>query len=54
MSNPNVDRNYSALKKLRYCVNHKKVYRLMRGLGLKCVKLMRKSRKYNSYKGKVW
>ena len=41
------------LKKIGYCVNHKKVYRLMRELGLKCVKFMRKSRKYNSYKGKV-
>ena len=41
------------LKKLGHCVNHKKVYRLMRELGLKCVKFMRKSRKYNSYKGKV-
>src|SRR5699024_4356714 len=41
------------LKKLGYRVNHKKVYRLMRELGLKCVKFMRKSRKYNSYKGNV-
>jgi putative transposase len=41
------------LKKLGHCVNHKKVYRLMRELGLKCVKFMRKSRKYNSYKGKI-
>ena len=41
------------LKKIGYCVNHKKVYRLMRELGLKCVKFMRKSRKYNSYKGNV-
>lgn len=41
------------LQKLNYCINHKKVYRLMRGLGLKCVKFMRKSRKYNSYKGNV-
>ena len=32
---------------------HKRVYRLMRELGLKCVKFMRKSRKYNSYKGKI-
>lgn len=39
------------LKKLGYCINHKKVYRIMRELGLKCVKFMRKSRKYNSYKG---
>ncbi|WP_353626620.1 IS3 family transposase, partial [Bacillus sp. JCM 19041] len=41
------------LKKLGHCVNHKKVYRLMKELGLRCVKFMRKSRKYNSYKGKV-
>lgn len=41
------------LQKLNYCINHKKVYRLMRELGLKCVKFMRKSRKYNSYKGNV-
>ncbi len=41
------------LKKLGHCVNHKKVYRLIRELSLKCVKFMRKSRKYNSYKGKV-
>jgi transposase InsO family protein len=41
------------LKKLGYSVNHKKVYRLMKEMGLKCVKFIRKSRKYNSYKGKV-
>lgn len=41
------------LQKLNYCINHKKVYRLMCELGLKCVKFMRKSRKYNSYKGNV-
>lgn len=41
------------LKKLGHCINHKKVYRLMQELGLKCVKFMRKSRKYNSYKGNV-
>ncbi|MGP4083060.1 IS3 family transposase, partial [Pseudalkalibacillus sp. R45] len=41
------------LKKLGHHINHKKVYRLMRELGLKCVKFMRKSRKYNSYKGNV-
>ena len=41
------------LKKLGYIINHKKVYRLMQALGLKCVKFMRKSRKYNSYKGHV-
>ena len=41
------------LKKLGHCINHKKVYRLMRELGLKCVKFMRKTRKYNSYKENV-
>ncbi len=41
------------LKKVGHRVNHKRVYRLMRELGLKCVKFMRKSRKYNSYKGKI-
>lgn len=41
------------LKKLGYVINHKKVYRIMRELGLKCVKFMRKSRKYSSYKGTV-
>ncbi|MBM7598972.1 transposase InsO family protein [Virgibacillus halotolerans] len=41
------------LKNLGYDINHKNVYRIMRELGLKCVKFMRKSRKYNSYKGNV-
>lgn len=41
------------LKKLGYGINHKKVYRLMKEMGLKCIKFMRKSRKYNSYKGNV-
>jgi putative transposase len=41
------------LKKLGQSINHKKVYRIMHELGLKCVKFMRKSRKYNSYKGNV-
>lgn len=41
------------LKKLGHDINHKKVYRVMKELGLKCVKFMRKSRKYNSYKGTV-
>lgn len=34
-------------------INHKKVQRLMRELGLKCTKYTRKSRRYNSYKGPV-
>lgn len=41
------------LKKIGYTVNHKKVYRLMKEMGLKCTKFTRKSRKYNSYKGTV-
>ncbi|MFS0674620.1 IS3 family transposase [Ornithinibacillus sp. 179-J 7C1 HS] len=41
------------LTKLGHHINHKKVYRIMRELGLKCVKFMRKSRKYNSYKGTI-
>ncbi|WP_456272138.1 IS3 family transposase [Bacillus sp. AK031] len=41
------------LKKLGHRINHKKVYRIMRDLGLKCIKFMRKSRKYNSYKGTI-
>lgn len=41
------------LNRLGHAINHKKVYRIMRELGLKCVKFMRKSRKYNSYKGNV-
>ncbi|WP_084172175.1 IS3 family transposase [Atopococcus tabaci] len=41
------------IQKLGHCVNHKKVYRLMQEMDLKCVKFMRKSRRYNSYKGKV-
>lgn len=34
-------------------INHKKVQRLMKKLGIQCVKFWRKSRKYNSYKGNV-
>lgn len=41
------------LKKLGHQVNHKKVYRLMTEIGLKCTKFMHKSRRYTSYKGKV-
>jgi transposase InsO family protein len=41
------------LTKLGRHINHKKVYRIMGELGLKCVKFMRKSRKYNSYKGTI-
>lgn len=34
-------------------VNQKKIRRIMRKLGLKCIKFTRKSRKYSSYKGTV-
>ncbi|MDG0844605.1 IS3 family transposase, partial [Staphylococcus equorum] len=36
-----------------YCVNHKKVLKLMKHLNLTCTKFTKKRRKYNSYKGKV-
>ncbi|NKE08356.1 IS3 family transposase, partial [Mesobacillus selenatarsenatis] len=36
-----------------YNVNHKKVQRIMKKLGLKGDKFIRKTRKYSSYKGKV-
>lgn len=41
------------LNKMGIVINHKKVYRLMKELGLKCIKFTRKTRKYNSYKGTV-
>ena len=34
-------------------VNHKKVYRLMKKLGISCIKFSHKTRKYRSYKGKI-
>lgn len=42
-----------ALKEQGLNVNQKKIRRLMRKLGLKGTKFIRKSRKYNSYKGTV-
>ena len=45
-------RIYLALRTQGYVINHKKVQRIMKELGLKCVKFTRKSR-YNSYKGQV-
>lgn len=36
-----------------YIVNHKKIQRIMRKLGLRCEKFNRKTRKYSSYKGNV-
>src|SRR5699024_9755386 len=41
------------LRKRGYIINHKKVLRIMNKLDLTCKKFTRKSRKYNSYKGKV-
>lgn len=45
-------RIYLALRNQGYFINHKKVQRIMRELGLKCKKFTRKSR-YQSYKGTV-
>ena len=45
-------RIYLELRTQGFIINHKKVQRIMKELGLKCVKFTRKSR-YNSYKGKV-
>ncbi|MFJ6210208.1 IS3 family transposase [Lysinibacillus sp. NPDC092081] len=44
-------RIHAELKSLGYVINHKKVQRIMKELGLKCVKFVRKSRN-KSYKGK--
>ncbi|MQR96351.1 IS3 family transposase [Fictibacillus phosphorivorans] len=41
------------LKNRGFHVNHKKVQRIMKKIGLKATKFTRKSRKYSSYKGKV-
>lgn len=52
------DRNYgyrrihSRLRAKGYIINHKKVQRIMKEMGLKCEKFIRKSR-YKSYKGTV-
>jgi len=45
-------RIHSELRKRGYVINHKKVQRLMKALGLMCAKFTRKSR-YRSYKGTV-
>ena len=45
-------RIYLNLRAQGYVINHKKVQRIMKEMGLICVKFTRKSR-YNSYKGKV-
>ena len=41
------------LKSRGYEVNHKRVLRIMRKLGLKCLKFTNRSRRYNSYKGTI-
>lgn len=41
------------LKAKGYKVNHKRVYRIMKELGLLCTKFSRRGRKYYSYKGEV-
>lgn len=45
-------RIHLSLKESGFKINHKKVQRIMKELGLKCVKFTRKSR-YKSYKGTV-
>jgi len=46
-------RIHLTLRNRGYFVNHKKVSRIMRKLGIQCVKFFHKSRKYRSYKGDV-
>jgi len=41
------------LRNQGYCVNKKKVQRIMQKLGLQVTSFIRKSRKYSSYKGKI-
>ncbi len=41
------------LKKRGIKINHKRVYRIMRENGFKCVKFTRRSRGYSSFKGEV-
>nr|WP_245592099.1 IS3 family transposase [Clostridiisalibacter paucivorans] len=41
------------LKKLGIKINHKKVYRIMKENGLRCIKFTRRSRGYSSFKGEV-
>ncbi|MBS6727930.1 MAG: IS3 family transposase [Lachnospiraceae bacterium oral taxon 082] len=41
------------LRNQGYCVNKKKVQRIMQRLGLQVTSFIRKSRKYSSYKGKI-
>ena len=46
-------RIYGALRNLGYIINKKKVQRIIQKLGLQVTSFTRKSRKYNSYKGKI-
>ncbi|WFQ91467.1 IS3 family transposase IS1296 [Mycoplasma feriruminatoris] len=41
------------LKSMGYIVNHKKILRLTKELGIQCVKFRTKNRRYSSYKGTV-
>lgn len=41
------------LRNQGYCINKKKVQRIMQKLGLQVTSFTRKSRKYSSYKGKI-
>ena len=46
-------RRHAMLRKQGYVVNKKRVQRIMQKLGIQVTSFTRKSRKYNSYKGKV-
>ena len=46
-------RIYGALRNLGYIINKKKVQRIIQKLGLQVKSFTRKTRKYNSYKGKI-
>lgn len=41
------------LRKRGFTVNHKKILRIMKKLGITCVKFRRKSRKYSTYRGTI-
>ena len=46
-------RMYGELRNQGYIVNKKKVQRIMQKLGIQVTSYTRKSRRYNSYKGKI-
>ena len=46
-------RIYGTLRNLGYIINKKKVQRIIQKLSLQVTSFTRKSRKYNSYKGKI-